>query len=204
MKFNKLQSFRFLIVALSAALVCPGGSAFGEQRTFTLDPGQTKVDFTLGDVLHTVHGEFRLKRGTIQLDDSNGTASGELVVDATSGESGNKSRDKKMNKEILESQKYPEITFTPQRFQGSLATQGKSHLAIDGSFSIHGESHPMTLNIDTDTEHGDASAVTSFSVPYVKWGMKNPSTFILRVSDKVEINIHAMAHVSAPPTQARK
>ncbi len=204
MKFNKLQSLRLVMLGIAAALVCSGTSASAEQKTFNFDPGQSRVDFTLGDVLHTVHGEFRLKRGTIQLDDSNGTASGELVVDATSGDSGNKSRDKKMNKEILESQKYPEITFTPQHFQGSLADQGKSRLVVDGLFNIHGQSHPMTLTIDTDMGRDNAAAATTFSVPYVKWGMKNPSTFILRVSDKVEINIHAVAHLTAPPTQARK
>jgi hypothetical protein len=30
-------------------------------------------------------------------------------------------------------------------------------------------------------------------VPYIKWGMKNPSTFILRVSDKVEITVETAA-----------
>ncbi|MFI5103739.1 MAG: hypothetical protein ACHP79_02340, partial [Terriglobales bacterium] len=59
-----------------------GPVAFAEQKTFELDPAQTKVAFTLGDVLHTVHGTFRLKRGTISLDDANGQAGGELVVDA--------------------------------------------------------------------------------------------------------------------------
>lgn len=206
MRFNKLHVLRpsALGLALLAGFVCSTGYAFAEQRTFTFDPGQTKVDFTLGDVLHTVHGEFRLKQGTIHLDDSNGTASGKLVVDATSGDSGNKSRDKKMNKEILESEKFPEITFTPQHFQGSLADQGKSHLVIDGLFNIHGESHPMTLTIDADVNPDGASAVTSFSVPYVKWGMKNPSTFILRVSDKVEIDIHAVARMTTATTQARR
>ncbi len=156
---------------------------------------QTKVLFTLGDVLHTVHGTFRLKRGTIHLDDATGQASGELVVDATSGDSGSHGRDSKMHKEILESQKFPEIIFTPQRFKGTLTPTGKSHLDVDGQFTIHGEAHPMTLAIEADFGNG-ATADTSFDVPYVKWGMKNPSTFILRVSDKVNIDIHAVARAT--------
>jgi len=158
------------------------------------------VSFTLGDVLHTVHGTFKLKRGTIHFDDATGQASGELVVDATSGDSGSKARDGKMHKEILESQKFPEIIFTPQRFKGTLMPSGKSHLDVDGQFTIHGETHPMTLAIEADFGHG-TTADTSFDVPYVKWGMKNPSTFILRVNDKVQISIHAVARTTNALTQ---
>lgn len=206
MKFNRLRISRLPASSLFfvAALLCAGSSAFAQQRTFTFDPAQTKVDFTLGDVLHTVHGGFRLKRGTIQLDSSNGTAAGELVVDATSGDSGNKSRDKKMHKEILESDKYPEITFSPKRFTGPLSSQGKSHLVVDGEFSMHGQTHPLTMTIDSDIQNGNASEVTSFSLPYTKWGLKNPSTFILRVSDKVEISIHTVAHLTGQPAQPQK
>ena len=167
-------------------------SASAEEKTFEVDPGQTTVSFTLGDVLHTVHGTFKLKRGTIHFDDATGQASGELVVDATSGDSGSKARDGKMNKEILESQKFPEIVFTPQRFKGTLTPSGRSHLDVEGMFRIHGEAHPMTLAIEAEFGSG-TTADTSFDVPYVKWGMKNPSTFILRVNDKVQISIHAVA-----------
>jgi hypothetical protein len=35
-------------------------------------------------------------------------------------------------------------------------------------------------------------------MPYVKWGMKNPSTLLLRVSDQVEIDVHASGRVARP------
>jgi polyisoprenoid-binding protein YceI len=186
---------RHTVVAMAAVLLCCASSLNAEQKTFELDPAQTKVSFTLGDVLHTVHGTFHLKSGTLNFDDATGLASGVLVVDATSGDSGSKARDGKMNKEILESQKFPEIIFTPQRFTGSLKAAGKSHLDVEGQFTIHGEAHPMTLAIEAEFGNG-ATADTSFDVPYVKWGMKNPSTFILRVNDKVKIDIHAVARTA--------
>lgn len=192
---------KWLCAALAMLMISACPSLFAQQQTFTFDSEQTRVEFTLGDVLHTVHGTFRLKRGAITLNAATGEASGELVVDATSGDSGNKSRDKKMHKEILESEKYPDITFTPQHFHGTLNPQGRSNLVIDGSFNIHGQAHPMTLTVDAEVNQGNASAATSFSVPYVKWGMKNPSTFILRVSDKVEIAIHARAHAGKAQAQ---
>ena len=68
-----------------------------------LDPATTQVNFTLGDVLHTVHGTFKLKRGTVKFDPASGHASGLVVVDSTSGDSGSRARDHKMHTEILES-----------------------------------------------------------------------------------------------------
>src|SRR5947209_3291321 len=93
-----------LLLALSSPI-----AAVAQEMQFQLDPAQSKVDFVLGDVLHTVHGTFNLKPSTIYFDPQNGTASGGFVVDATSGNSGSKGRDKKMHKEILESAKYPDI-----------------------------------------------------------------------------------------------
>ena len=36
---------------------------------------------------------------------------------------------------------------------------------------------------------------THFSVPYVRWGMKNPSTLFLRVGDTVSIDVHAAGRI---------
>jgi polyisoprenoid-binding protein YceI len=191
----KTLNARCSCAALLSTLLFCGKMAVAEQRSFELDPAQTKVSFTLGDVQHTVHGTFRLKHGTISFDDVTGQATGELVVDATSGDSGSHARDSKMHKEILQSQKFPEIIFAPQHFKGMLAKTGRSHLDVEGQFTIHGESHPMTLAVEVDSGN-NTIADTSFDVPYVKWGMKNPSTFILRVSDKVQISIHAVARVT--------
>src|SRR5689334_18219775 len=119
MTFARLRPTKKL--AALAVLVLSGLIVASAQqpRSFMFDAAQTTVHFTLGTALHTVHGTFKLTRGTILFDPATGRASGELVVDATTGQSGNNSRDKKMHKEILESQKYPTITFTPQHFTGT-------------------------------------------------------------------------------------
>ncbi len=71
-----------------------------------IDPVQSKVHWTLESTVHTVHGSFAFKKGNLQLNTSTGKTSGEIVVDAASGNSGNDSRDKKMHKEVLESARY--------------------------------------------------------------------------------------------------
>jgi polyisoprenoid-binding protein YceI len=166
--------------------------AQAQQKTFTLDPVQTKVNFTVDSTLHTVHGDFRLKRGSIQFDNATGTAGGELVVDSASGESGSDGRDKKMHKDILESPKYSDIVFTPQHIKGMVAAEGKSNVEVEGTLTMHGKSKPVTMLLGVQLQGGAGSADGSFSIKYLEWGMKNPSTFILRVNEKVEIHVHAV------------
>ena len=194
MRLN-VRAFRHIAFFVLFALLS-GGFVRAQQKTFTLDPAQTKVNFSVDSTLHTVHGDFRLKRGSIQFDNATGTAGGELVVDSASGESGSDGRDKKMHKDILESQKYADIVFTPQHIKGTVAEAGKSTVEVEGILTMHGKSKPMILPLEVQL-HGDTgSADGSFSVKYQEWGMKNPSTFILRVNEKVEIHVHGVGKLT--------
>jgi len=175
-------------------------AALAQQTQITLDPAQTKVSWTLGDVLHTVEGTFKLKSGNIVFDPKTGDASGQIVVDARSGESGNDKRDSKMQKEVLESARYPEITFLPKHVTGNLPTQGTSTLQVQGIFRIHGGDHDMTLSFPVHADGSRASATTKFEVPYEAWGMKNPSVMFLKVENKVEISISAVGTISITAT----
>jgi polyisoprenoid-binding protein YceI len=161
------------------------------ESSIDLDPARAVISFTLADVLHTVHGTFKLKRGAIAFDSSTGKASGEIVVDAASGNSGNGMRDKRMHQEILESARYPDAVFTADRVSGELAPRGASELDVHGVFQIHGAGHEMTLHFRADVNDGEVACSTGFTIPYVQWGMKNPSNFLLKVSDKVEVTIRA-------------
>jgi polyisoprenoid-binding protein YceI len=113
-----------------------GVPAFAQQSALGLDPARTAVHFTLKTSLHNVHGTFQLKSGKVSFDPQTKKVSGLLVVDATSGESGNSGRDSKMHKEILESQKYPEITFAPLEVEGDVRQQGDSQAQVKGTFRI--------------------------------------------------------------------
>jgi polyisoprenoid-binding protein YceI len=186
---------QFRLVLVSVAVLASAAAASAQTYVFQLDPHQSQVTFTLGDVLHTVHGTFQAKSGTVRFDTSNGSASGLLVVDATSGDSGSKARDKKMHKEILESSKYPEIAFAPQHVRGQVLPEGKSQVIIDGIMTLHGQAHQTSITAPVEVHEGQAIADLTFVVPYVQWGLKNPSTFILRVNDKVDINVHAVGHL---------
>jgi polyisoprenoid-binding protein YceI len=175
-------------------------SAAAQNAAFQLDPALTSVKFTLGDVLHTVRGTFHLKRGALQFEPASGKISGEIVVDAGSGESGSGMRDRKMNKEILESGRYPEIAFRPDKIDGQVAIQGKSAVKVHGMFNIHGVDREITVPAEVEMTAGHWTATVHFTVPYAKWGMKNPSTLFLRVNDSVEIDLVAAGNVAGGST----
>lgn len=177
------------LLLLISAVAC----ATASETTFELDPSQTEIKFSLHSSLHTVHGTFKLKRGRIQLDPESGKASGEIVIDLASGASGNGSRDRRMHKEILESPKYPEAVFTPDHIQGHVEPQGTSEIDVRGTFRIRGADHELTLHFQVQANGGHYTATTRFTIPYVQWGMKNPSNFLLKVDDKVEIDVRAVA-----------
>jgi polyisoprenoid-binding protein YceI len=179
--------------ALAAVLILLSAQALpalAQDEAFQLDPSQTAVKFTLGDVLHTVHGTFNVKRGSLQVE-SNGKLMGEIIVDATSGNSGNGMRDRKMHKEVLESARYPEIAFRPDHIEGAVAPQGKSSVMVHGIFSIHGADREISVPAQVETSSDHWTATVHFTVPYEKWGMKNPSTLFLKVNDSVEIELVA-------------
>jgi polyisoprenoid-binding protein YceI len=176
--------FCFLICSLSLAAA---------ERAIELDPARTTIAFTVDSSLHTVHGSFKLKRGSLKFDTAAGSASGEIVVDVTSGETGNGSRDKRMHKEILETPRFPDAIFTPDHVAGELSPQGASQLDVHGVFQIHGASHEMTLHIRAEIKDGELTAASDFEIPYIEWGIKNPSNFLLKVAPKVEMHIQATA-----------
>jgi polyisoprenoid-binding protein YceI len=183
---------------IAAILSCsaPYAAAAGERDTvLQLDPSVTTVAFTLGDVFHTVRGTFKLKHGEIRFDPATGAAAGEIVVDAASGESGSGARDRKMHRSVLESGRYPEIVFTADRVDGKVAPAGTSEVRVHGIFTIHGAAHETVVPVKVRTAPDQVAASARFDVPYVAWGMKNPSTLFLRVSDKVAIEITTLARV---------
>lgn len=148
--------------------------------------------------MHTVHGTFAVKSGTLHFDPQTGKAGGEIVVSATSGESGNGSRDARMHREILETAKYPEVVFRPAQVEGKVDPSGPSDVTLSGVFSIHGASHDLTAQVHAQLSRDHWSATASFDAPYVQWGIKNPSNFFLKVKPVVNVEVEMSGEIKAP------
>ncbi|MEO6029743.1 MAG: hypothetical protein ABIR79_22985, partial [Candidatus Binatia bacterium] len=79
-----------LLLAL-AILTTAGDVSAAETRVghLQLDPHHTVIAFHVGATLHDVSGSFALESGGLDVDVATGVATGTVIVDATSGESGN-------------------------------------------------------------------------------------------------------------------
>lgn len=192
-----------LLVALPILVALPQHAALRPRAIpvlFTIDPAQSSVHWTLGSSLHTVHGTFALKSGSLQIDPDTGKASGEIVVDASSGQSGNDGRDKKMHKEVLESTRFSEIIFRPDNISGKLEPRGDSTLQIHGIFVLHGSEHELTVPAQATISGNHWTGSAKFSVPFIEWGLKNPGNWLLKVehSVDVELELKGSAQTRAP------
>ena len=158
-------------------------------REIQFNSVKSTVQFALGALLHTVHGTFKVKDATVRFDPASGRASGQIEVDMRSGETGDSARDRQMHENVLESNRFPDAVFSPDRVKGRLAPSGESQVEVHGSLLIHGGEHEMTIPVSVNVQTDLVKAKAKFAVPYVAWGMKDPSNFMLRVDKIVDVEV---------------
>ena len=170
--------------------------ALGQSETFKVDPKASVITFDLGASLHSVHGAFHVDSGSISFDSGASKISGSIVVAAGTGDSGDESRDKKMKKDVLDVPHFADITFVPRSYQGTISPSGDSVIEVTGAFTLRGAPHDLTVPMQIHMEGPRCTAKTHFAVPYVKWGLKDPSTFVLRVAKEVNVDLTLIGDLS--------
>jgi len=204
MPVYRASAFRLTVFLLAAVAAFPCwpiatlAQSAASHVTLELDPSQSKINWTLSATFHTVHGTFALTKGNIQFDPASGKAGGEIIADARSGESGDAGRDKNMHAKVLESAKYPVVTFSPDRVDGKVSLQGASKVKIRGIFELHGAKHELTVPAEVNFSEDRWVAKAAFDIPYVQWGMKDPSSFMLRVGATVDVELELAGRAVFP------
>jgi polyisoprenoid-binding protein YceI len=166
-----------------------GPEAASPQIIVTVDPAHSDLHWSMDSTLHTVHGTFAIARGEFSVDPETGKASGEIVADAKSGQTGNDSRDQKMHQEILETQKFPEIIFRVTKIEGLAPLSPKNEIKLTGTFILHGAPHEMTLPAQVTWTGTNWKGTANFAVPFLAWGIKNPGNFLLKVSPTADVEL---------------
>ncbi len=137
-----------------------------------------------------------MQSGSIDFDPSAQKIFGSVIVAAGSGNSGEPSRDKKMNTDVLDTAHFAEVSFTPSSYQGKIAPSGDSTIQVSGIFTLHGTPHDITVPIQIHIDGANLAVKGQFTVPYVKWGLKDPSIFILKVAKEVDIDLTLNGHLT--------
>jgi polyisoprenoid-binding protein YceI len=156
------------------------------------DPASTQIRFKVGSMLRDVRGSFQFKGGALAVDPDSTLAQGELLVDATTGRTGNAARDKELQEDVLESKRYPSIFFHAEHLRGQIPkTDGSSDVIAEGMLNIHGADHPLQMKVHLVRVGNSLSATTHFTVPYVEWGMKKPRGSFLHLSKTAQVDVSA-------------
>ena len=183
----------FAVFAFAAVL---SPAVFAQQQTFVVDPAASEVRITLNTTHEVVNGTFHAQSGSIAFDRSTPKMSGLITVAAGSGKTGNDSRDKRMNKEILKVDQYTTVSFEPKSYAGSIAPSGDSTIQVTGIFTLLGAPHEITIPAQVHLDGGNTTARTHFSIPYVQWGVKNPSFMFWKAENDLAIDLKLVGTVS--------
>ncbi|MEI9969340.1 MAG: YceI family protein [Terracidiphilus sp.] len=178
----------FALASLLAGVLAQG--ALAQHQTFVVNPDASEVKMTLNTTHEVVIGNFHVQSGSIEFDRSAGQISGWVVVLAGSGKTGNDSRDRKINRDVLEVEQHATVSFEPKTFVGVLAASGDSTIQVSGIFTLLGTPHEITVPMLVHLEGTSATAKAHFVVPYVQWGLKNPSFLIWKADDDVAIDLN--------------
>ena len=186
-----MKSFAALTLAV---LLAP--AALAQHQTFVVNPDASEVKMTLKTTHELVNGTFHIQSGSIEFDRSASKISGSVVVAAASGNTGNGSRDKKMNNDILKVDQYTTVSFAPKAYTGTIAPAGDSTIQVSGVFTLLGTPHDLTIPMQVHMERSKATAKAQFIVPYVQWGLKNPSFLFWKAENDVAIDLNLVGQVS--------
>ncbi len=190
-----------LLLTLCLAGAPPARAA---EQVLRLDPKESRIEFLLDAMLHKVKGIVRLSHGEIIFDLETGAASGEIVADAPSADTDNRKRNEKMHDKVLLSETHPEIAFYPKSITGSLEPGGESEISLTGSLVLLGEKHELLLPTHVKMDGDRLTGTASFVVPYVSWGLKDPSVFLLRVRKTVDVTLILSGTLGTPDLPTAK
>jgi polyisoprenoid-binding protein YceI len=183
-------SFKFWYVALLLSLFVP---AFARaQSTFEILPSKSSVTFTISTTFNEIEGKAKAFKGSLSIPDAKDLATGTtatITIDTKSMETGNKGRDKDMHKDVIESEKFPEIKIAIKKITADSALYTYK---ISADITMHG----VTKSVDFKTSalsfagtDGKLSLSISGKVKInmSDWGMTPPSIVVNKVSPEIVV-----------------
>jgi polyisoprenoid-binding protein YceI len=132
----------------AGALFALSGSAFANE--WQIDSSHTTAQFSIKHMMvATVRGQFQKVTGTVNLDDADqAKATVDVTIDASTIDTREPKRDAHLKSaDFFDVAKYPTITFKSTRVEKA----GTGKFKVTGDLTMHGQTHPVTLSVDTLT-----------------------------------------------------
>ena len=183
------------VFALLASALMFAPTVLAQHQTFAVNREASEVKMKLNTTHEVVNGNFHVQSGSVEFDRSATKISGTVVVAAGSGKTGNGSRDKKMNKDILKVDQYTTVSFSPKAYKGTILAAGDSTIQVSGVFTLLGTPHDLSVPMQIHIDGSRATVKAQFVVPYVQWGLKNPSFLIWKAENDVAIDLSLVGNV---------
>jgi polyisoprenoid-binding protein YceI len=167
--------------------------ASAEERVLILEPEKTRVTFTVKATGHDVDGVLALDSGQIRFDPDSGAVSGQVTLDLRRAQTGNRLRDREMRQGVFEAERFPLVVFRPSRMQGALQPSAVSEIVLVGIVLMHGSEHAFSLPVKVRQDGEKVIAEAVFDIPYVAWGLRNPSVLFFRVAPAAAVTVKTEA-----------
>lgn len=185
-----------------AILFVLAASALAQERSgfhYKIVAEGSDLRWDLPATLHTVHGVAPLLSGTV---DAEPAARGEwtirsrIVVPAGAMRTGNKSRNKKMREQVLETGRFPEIVFEARRVTADLSRFPKDqHLTVEvtGDLTVHGKAVRVKLPVDVFVRPDHVLLQGSFPLAWKQFGLADPSFGLVKVREPLKVRFRLRA-----------
>ena len=171
-------------------------AALAQHQTFVVNPDGSAVRMMLKTNHELVNGTFHVQSGSIVFDCGAPEMSGSVTVLAGSGKTGNDSRDTKMYKDVLKVKQHATVSFAPKTYTGILAPSGESTIQVKGIFTLLGSPHEITVPMTVYLDGANSNAKAHIVLPYVQWGLKNPTFLMWKVDNHVAIDLFFAGRLS--------
>lgn len=144
-------TMRFSLFSISSAAIlataaATGPHAFAQRTAYAIDRAHSTVDFGIKHMgISTVHGQFPITEGTVELDPNNVTNSSVVAtIDVAGVSTGNAQRDTHLKSpDFFDTAKYPTATFKSTKI-----TKSGDGYDVLGDLTLHGVTKPVTLHME--------------------------------------------------------
>jgi len=186
------------VASLAPVAACP------EELILTLVPEKMQATFRVRAMLHDIDGVLALGLGQIRFDPATGAASGHITIDLRESTTGSRLRDWEMHKRVFETERYPLAVFRADHVLGTLAPSGTSDLVLAGIVTMHGAEHAMVAPVRATVSGDTFTAEARFEIPYVAWGLRDPSLLFLRVAHVATVFVKVGGSLHADPEVSKE